>query len=290
MACGLAGSLRPICQALASLQDGDSFSTQGTAMRVAASTVLLTLLCLAAVPAMAEEPTAKQNRGPKETPHWDYAGAHGPAHWSKLDPAFSTCATGQRQSPINVTGGLQVEMEPVAFDYKPSRWAVVDNGHTLQVNLPPGNSIIAAGKTYELLQFHFHKPAEERVDGKGFAMVAHLVHKSADGKLAVVAVLMQPGAANGLVQSVWNNIPLEKNEPAEAAATMDVSQLLPARREFYTYMGSLTTPPCSEGVTWIVMKEPVQLAAAQVATFGKLYPMNARPIQARKGRTIKETN
>jgi carbonic anhydrase len=176
------------------------------------------------------------------------------------------------------------------FDYKPSAFNVTDNGHTVQVNVGPGNYISLQNRTYELLQFHFHRPSEERINGKGFEMVVHLVHKDADGKLAVVAVLLERGKAQNLIQTVWNNLPLEKNDTVEPSIVLDPTEVLPTRRDYFTYMGSLTTPPCTEGVLWLVMKEPVQASPAQMAIFARLYPLNARPIQANSGRVVKESN
>ncbi len=222
--------------------------------------------------------------------HWGYEGESGPLSWGKLSPANVKCDLGERQSPIDIRDGIHVDLDPLNFDYKESRFSVLDNGHTIQTTLGPGNYINVSGKNYELVQFHFHKPSEERIDGKSFEMVAHLVHKSGDGKLAVVAVLIKRGQANALVQSVWNNLPLERNEPVNALSTMDLSQILPLGREYYTYMGSLTTPPCSEGVLWLVMKEPIEISPDQIAIFNRLYPMNARPIQKTSGRLIKESN
>ena len=146
------------------------------------------------------------------------------------------------------------------------------------------------GRRYDLVQFHFHRPSEERIDGRQFDMVVHLVHKDIDGRLAVVAVLLDRGSAHPLVQSVWNNLPLEKGEEVAAKASLDLNRLLPEDRSYFTYMGSLTTPPCSEGVLWMVMKSPVTVSADQIAIFARLYPMNARPIQAASGRLIKESN
>ena len=146
------------------------------------------------------------------------------------------------------------------------------------------------GRRYELVQFHFHRPSEERIDGKQFDMVAHLVHKDLDGRLAVVAVLLDRGAAQPLVQSVWNNLPLEKGDEVAARAPLDLNDLLPPSASYFTYMGSLTTPPCSEGVLWMVMKQPVPVSAEQIGIFARLYPMNARPIQSASGRLIKESN
>ena len=222
--------------------------------------------------------------------HWDYEGAQGPDAWSKLRPEFNKCATGTRQSPIDIRGGIAVDLEPIQFDYRPSAFSVIDNGHTVQVNVEPGNAITITGKRYELVQFHFHRPSEERVNGRQYDMVAHLVHKDAEGHIAVVAVLLDRGSAQSIVQSVWNNLPLEKGDEVRAGTRIDLSQLLPEDKRYYTYMGSLTTPPCSEGVLWMVMKQPVTISVEQVAIFSRLYPMNARPIQQADGRLIKESN
>lgn len=222
--------------------------------------------------------------------HWSYDGPGGPESWGKLKPEFAKCATGQRQSPIDIKDGIQVNLDPIRFDYKPTSFRVIDNGHTVQVNVAPGNAIEVNGRRFELLQFHFHRPSEERIDGKQFDMVAHLVHKDADGKLAVVAVLLERGSAHPLVQSVWNNLPLEKGEEQAASTPIDLNNLLPAERNYYTYMGSLTTPPCSEGVLWMVMKTPVNIAPEQIGIFARMYPMNARPIQSAAGRMIKESH
>jgi carbonic anhydrase len=146
------------------------------------------------------------------------------------------------------------------------------------------------GRRFELAQFHFHRPSEERIDGKQFDMVAHLVHKDADGRLAVVAVLLERGSAHALVQSVWNNLPLEKGDEVSARAPLDLNQLLPKDTRYFTYMGSLTTPPCSEGVLWMVMQQPVSVSGEQIDVFARLYPMNARPVQQASGRLIKQSN
>jgi carbonic anhydrase len=222
--------------------------------------------------------------------HWDYAGTGGPDSWGQMKPEFAKCSTGTRQSPIDIRDGIKVNLDAVQFDYKPSGFRVIDNGHTVQVNVSQGNSIEVMGRRYELVQFHFHRPSEERIDGRQFDMVAHLVHKDIDGRLAVVAVLLDRGSAQPLVQTIWNNLPLEKGEEVAARSAINLNDLLPAERNYFTYMGSLTTPPCSEGVLWMVMKQPVQLSAEQIGIFARLYPMNARPVQSVSGRLIKESN
>ena len=207
-----------------------------------------------------------------------------------MKPEFSTCSSGKRQSPIDIRDGISVQLDPVQFDYKPSNFRVIDNGHTVQVNLSPGNSIEVMGRRFELLQFHFHRPSEERINGRQFDMVAHLVHRDLEGKLAVVAVLLDRGSVQPIVQTVWNNLPLEKGEEQPAKAMIDLNGLLPAERGYFTYMGSLTTPPCSEGVLWMVMQTPVSISPEQIGIFARLYPMNARPTQSASGRLIKGSN
>lgn len=220
--------------------------------------------------------------------HWAYDGAGAPENWSKIDPNNRACAVGERQSPIDIKDGIKVDVEPIKFSYRPSTFRIVDNGHTVQV-VVGDSSITLTGKTYELIQFHFHRPSEEKVNGQRFDMVVHLVHKSDDGQLAVIAVLLERGNENPFIQTLWNHMPLEKNQPVSPPDTIiDPLSLLPASRNYYSYMGSLTTPPCTEGVLWLVMKQPVQVSPEQIAIFSRLYKNNARPIQPTSGRLIKE--
>ncbi|WP_310384651.1 carbonic anhydrase family protein [Roseateles sp.] len=222
--------------------------------------------------------------------HWGYAGDGAPERWGELSPENRQCAIGTRQSPIDIRDGIRVDLEKINFDYRPSGFSVLDNGHTIQVNVAPGNALQVMGRRFELLQFHFHRPSEERINGRQFDMVAHLVHKDADGKLGVVAVLLERGRDQAVIQTIWNNLPLEKGQALAAPGLLDLNQLLPEDRSYFTYMGSLTTPPCSEGVLWMVMRSPVQLSNQQISIFARLYPMNARPIQAGSGRLIKESS
>jgi carbonic anhydrase len=223
----------------------------------------------------------------EETHHeWDYGAAHGPKHWGEIKPEFASCANGKAQSPIDIRNPVHEKLAPIKFDYHPAPLHIVDNGHTVQVNYAPGSSITIGGERYELQQFHFHKPSEEKIDGKGFPMVVHLVHKNAAGALAVVAVLLKEGRQNALVQTLWANLPPEKEkEHAADGVSINAARLLPANHAYYTFAGSLTTPPCSEGVTWFVLTHPSTLSEAQIAHFA--YQGNARPVQALNGRTIK---
>jgi len=225
-----------------------------------------------------------------EGKHWAYGGHGGPKEWGELDQAFATCKLGKVQSPIDIRGAKAADLPAIKFDYKPAPLKVIDNGHTIQVNYAPGSTIEVGGTRYELVQFHFHKPSEEKIDGKSYAMVAHLVHKGADGKLAVVAVLLDKGGANPAINAIWKNLPKEKAKEVLAGnVTIDAATLLPGDKGYYAFQGSLTTPPCSEEVRWFVLKTPVKIAESEITAFGKLYPMNARPIQPLNGRAIEAT-
>jgi len=225
--------------------------------------------------------------------HWSYSGDTGPAQWAALESDYSVCGIGKLQSPIDIRDSAAAKgpLPAIAFDYKPSPLKIVDNGHTIQVDYAPGSFITVHSMRYELVQFHFHKPSEERINGKSADMVAHLVHKNADGNLAVVAVLLNTGHANKLVETLWKNLPPEKErETAVEGVQVNAADLLPAKKAgYYTFTGSLTTPPCSEGVTWFVLKTPTSISNSEVARFAQLYPMNARPTQPLNGREIRAT-
>ncbi len=222
--------------------------------------------------------------------HWSYDGDTGPQAWGKLKPEFNLCAIGKRQSPINIedSGTLQGPAEPLRFNYTPSSGSVVNNGHTIQVDLQGDNTLAVRGMVYKLVQFHFHTPSEEQVNYRNSAMVTHLVHKSADGQLAVVAVLMDPGVINPLINKVWTYMPLDTLDRVRLPVdSIDINELLPKDQRYYQFIGSLTTPPCTEGVLWLVLKQPTQVGKEQIRLFQQLYPGNARPVQSVNGRPIR---
>jgi carbonic anhydrase len=221
-------------------------------------------------------------------PHWSYVGPEGPEAWSHLSAEAAACGSGQRQSPIDIRDTIAVNLAPIAFAYRASAFTVRDTGHTIEARWKEPQEMTVNGRRFSLVQMHFHLPSEERVNGQGHAMVAHLVHRNEDGQLAVVAIFLDPGPAQPLVQAVWDALPLERGDVMPSAQAADLSQLLPADPRYFTYMGSLTTPPCTEGVLWLVMKQPVSLSPEQLAIFARFYPMNARPIQPAGGRVIKE--
>lgn len=215
--------------------------------------------------------------------HWSYSGATSPAHWE------GTCHTGKAQSPIAISTAAtkSAKLPPLSFSYRPGPLHIVDNGHTVSVDVPNGSTLTVGGVRFPLVQYHFHKPSEEVIDGHHFAMVAHLVHRDAEGHLAVVAVPFQPGAANPAIASLWKNVPREKGyEASPAGVVVDPAQLLPRDHAYFTYVGSLTTPPCTEGVRWFVLKSPATMSPEQIAAFGKLYAGNARPIQSINKREV----
>jgi carbonic anhydrase len=222
--------------------------------------------------------------------HWSYEGETGPQAWGKLKPEFNLCATGKRQSPINIDESttLQGPAEPLQFNYTPSGGSVLNNGHTIQVDLYGDNSLTVRGSNYKLVQFHFHNPSEEQINYRSFAMVVHLVHKNAEGQLAVVSVLLDAGEASDLINKVWTYMPLESGDRVRMPlGLIDLNELLPKDQRYYQFMGSLTTPPCSEGVLWMVLKQTSTASREQIKLFSQLFPQNARPVQPANGRAIR---
>ncbi|MDZ4254397.1 MAG: carbonic anhydrase family protein [Sulfuritalea sp.] len=220
---------------------------------------------------------------------WAYEGEGGPSHWARLRSDYAACGSGKRQSPIDIRDGIAVNLESIKFDYRLAQFRIVDSGHTVQVKLAPGQGLTVMGKRYELQQLQFHRPAEERINGRGYDMSAHLVHRSEDGQIAIVVVLLEKGAEHPLIQTLWNNLPLEQGVEFAAEDAIDANGLLSENRAYWTYMGSLTTPPCTEGVLWMVLKQPAQISAEQLAIFSRVFRGNARPLQAANGRLIKES-
>ena len=232
----------------------------------------------------AEEPP------PPSHPHWSYTGNTAPEKWGSLSTEYATCSTGQRQSPIDIRKTVQADLAPIQFAYKPVPLSIVDNGHSIKVDTPDAGGITVNGDSYELVQLHFHKPSEEKLNGKTYDMVVHLVHQSKEGKLAVVGVMMEAGKEQPLIRTFWTHLPLEQDKPVTLPnVKIDPTLLIPAKRSYYTFIGSLTTPPCTEGVLWLIMKTPMQVSKEQLAGFGTVYKNNVRPIQGVNGRVIKES-
>ncbi|MFD0668715.1 carbonic anhydrase [Ramlibacter sp. MAHUQ-53] len=215
--------------------------------------------------------------------HWGYEGEFGPENWGKH---FATCGSGKSQSPVDLTGPFEKASLAIKPEYKAGALKIVNNGHTVQVNVPPGSTLKVGDESYDLLQFHFHRPSEEKIDGKPMAMVVHLVHKSASGKLAVVGVLMRESAQlNRTLWSIWKHMPKEAGpEQVVSGVSINPANLLPESLAHYSYEGSLTTPPCTEGVRFFIMKNPIGVQREMVDSFP--FKMNARPVQPLNGRKI----
>jgi carbonic anhydrase len=214
-----------------------------------------------------------------EGAHWSYEGAAGPDHWGNLDAASNVCSTGSQQSPVDIRGTIRSQLPPlqIAWGNKPD--TIVNNGHTIQLNFEPGNTLKVGQDSYTLLQFHFHHPSEHLIGGKKFPMEVHFVHSNAAGGLAVIGVLMTAGRPNATFSKIVATMPAHEGPPVKADAAIDANKLLPARRSYYRYAGSLTTPPCSEIVNWLLLRDSIQVAQTDIDAFAKLYPLNARPVQ-----------
>ena len=234
---------------------------------------------------------------------WEYDGPKGADHWSDLDSAYATCNLGTEQSPINIQSAEKAQLPPLRFNSKigPLKY-LVNNGRTIRVNYHDapgtGNLLIVGDQTYQLTQFHFHHPSEEYIHGERFDMVVHLMYQSNDGKVVGVAVLLKAGRENATIRHVWEHMPkieskvltdFSHQEEEVPGVEINPAGLLPDDAAYYTYMGSLTAPPCTEGVRWYVLKTPMDISAKQIDAFAKLYPHDVRPLQPLNGRVVQES-
>jgi carbonic anhydrase len=223
---------------------------------------------------------------------WSYDGPRGPEHWADLDPDYATCRTGKAQSPIDIRTAEKADLPAVRFDYtaEPLKY-LINNGYTVRVNYhDTTNALVVGDKRYYLTQFHFHRPAEEYLHGKQYPMVAHIMHKASDGEIAGVVVMIEPGSANTLVQRIWDHMPTVKGDEHEIPGVeINPLALLPTDHSSYRYTGSISAPPCNEGVLWIVLKTPISLSDKQIAAFAALYPHDVRPLQPLNGRIVQES-
>ena len=239
----------------------------------------------------ADADTAHHYVSPWRTP-WTYEGPRGSDHWAELDPQYAACS-GKAQSPIDIRETQKADLPALRFDYKRGLIPyVTNNGATIRVNYeaPGSGDFLIVGETrYQLTQFHFHRPSEERIQGKTYDMVLHLMHQSSDGKVAGVAVLLKAGRMNATIAKLWAHMPIAEGDLKVDGLELNPLDLIPLMRGYYTYSGSQTAPPCNEGVTWFVLKTPVEISAQQIAAFAKLYPHDVRAVQPLNGRVVKET-
>ncbi|WP_175409110.1 carbonic anhydrase [Streptomyces sp. TRM64462] len=259
-------------------------------IRMAATAAVATLTVLTATScAHGGDAAAAPAPAQKGTAHWSYEGAGGPADWATLAEDFEACEKGHEQSPVDLReeSAAQAPVDKaVTFDYKPVTAEVVNNGHTVQANVSPGSRIILDGTPYDLKQFHFHLPSEHTEEGEHSAMELHFVHADKAGRLAVVGVLMQEKAGASAFADLWKRLPEKEGGKASVTEPIDLTAFLPGDRDQYRYEGSLTTPPCTEGVKWTVLKDPVTVAPAEVAAYKKMFPKTNRPTQPLNERKV----
>lgn len=213
--------------------------------------------------------------------HWGYDGDQGPVNWGALSPEFVLCGDGMAQSPVDIRDASALDLVDIEVHYNDAAGAIINNGHTIQVDVAAGSAIMYNGISYDLLQFHFHAPSEHTIDGEAAPMEIHFVHRDANsGALAVVGVMLSEGAAdNQAYAAVFKAMPADAGEPQALSSPLALDALLPESRAYYTYQGSLTTPPCSEIVRWLLLDTPVELSADQIAAYTAIYDGNARPVQ-----------
>lgn len=257
---------------------------RGFASVVAAGALILGL---AACGGDSDSDSASSSGGDTSTtlPHWTYEGEEGPEHWGELAPEYATCADGSAQTPIDITGAVDADLADPEFSYTVKSATVINNGHTIQANAAEGNTVSVDGVTSPLKQIHFHSPSEHVIDGKAAAAEVHFVHKTDEGAITVVGVMIVEGSeANAVWQPYLDAMTTAKGD--ETAIELDWAAMLPAVHTTYRYVGSLTTPPCTEGVQWLLMTEPVSLSKDQIAQLTAAYEGNNRPVQSLNGREI----
>ncbi|MDR0565248.1 MAG: carbonic anhydrase family protein [Azoarcus sp.] len=223
--------------------------------------------------------------------HWGYEGEGSPERWGELDNAWKTCKLGMNQSPINIDATLNARISPLPINYIDAPETLVNNGHTIQANMKADakTTITIDNKPYTLHQFHFHAPSENTIRGKYYAMEMHLVHKNAEGEIAVVAVMFEKGAENTELDKLWKVMPEQADKKSLIEDSFDINKLLPKEKNYWRFSGSLTTPPCSEGIIWLVLKRPLTLSEKQLEKFAHaMHHPNNRPVQPLHGRTVVE--
>ncbi len=224
-------------------------------------------------------PTAAHKAG------WSYHGETGPQYWGALDESYDLCAHGEQQSPIDLSDERIAPLPAIEIDFQPFVPTVINNGHTIEVDSAQHGKMVLDGKTYTLLQFHFHHLSEHTMNGQHFPLEAHFVHRAEDGTLGVLGVFFKAGKANSDLQHIWDLAPKTPGKKHGKTA-FDAASLLPANRVYYRYEGSLTTPPCSQIVSWAIFSKPVEVSQAQIDAFARLYANNYRPTQNRYRRMV----
>lgn len=254
----------------------------------ARTTTFILILLTAAACERAPAPAAEADAAPNAAPHWSYDGELGPAVWAQLSSDYAACGAGTRQSPIAIAGASAVPLPEISFSYGPGPVTIINNGHTVQTSFESGRFLEIEGQRFDLLQMHFHHPGEHVVEGRTYDIELHLVHRHENGQLLVIAVLVDDTLPqNAAVTAALARLPQSEGIAFEEEA--DPAALLPQDRGYFTYDGSLTTPPCTENVRWIVLTTPVGASPVAVAEAARLFPHNARPVQPLTGRTVRHS-
>lgn len=223
----------------------------------------------------------------KRDAHWGYSGHEGPEHWGELSEDYWACSAGKNQAPINLSGFIEAELEAIGVHYQVGGTEILNNGHTVQVNYASGSTITVGGHDFELKQFHFHTPSENHIKGNPFPMEAHFVHADKDGNLAVIGVMFVEGSPNESLAKAWARMPEKAGDKHNLPSSIAAEGILPTNMDYYRFNGSLTTPPCSEGVLWLVMKEPVTASKEQIKKFSHvMHHPNNRPVQSVNARPV----
>lgn len=262
-------------------------------MTAASNMFLLATFLWSSAGSPADEPDYSRYVSPWKT-HWDYEGPRGAAHWSDLDPVYRACNTGKEQSPIDIGDTRQAALPQIRFEYvaEPLKY-VINNGYTIRVNYHDapgtGSFLVVGDKRYQLTQFHFHRPSEEYVHGKPYDMELHLMHQGSHGEIVGVAVFLKAGRSNSTIRQLWKHMPKTEGQVGVTGVQINPAGMLPQETGYYMYQGSQTAPPCTEGVTWYLLKAPGEIGPEQIKAFAALYPHDVRPVQPLNGRTVLES-
>lgn len=276
------------------IRSNNTLTKLSTVFLVAVSILLLKFSSISSLrEAIAEQKTSQHK---VHQSHWGYEAGNGPSRWGELNRDWVLCSEGHHQSPVDLTGARQEKFDEMKLQFPPSNLTIVhqahvfdiiDNGHTIQINYDKGATFEIGNESYELRQYHFHSPSEHTVNGRHYPMEMHLVHSSKDKKLAVIGVFIEEGRNNEVFETIWSNLPKKTGQEVHLEnVQVDIDDMMPKNKATYRYYGSLTTPPCSEGVHWFVYVEPIQMSSDQIKAFQKIFHRNNRPTQPLNDRSL----
>ena len=244
-----------------------------------------TLVACPICQALAEEKKADAHGGA----HWTYEGERGPETWGDLSADFRACSLGLEQTPIDLKGTITAQTGLVEASFQPMPLTILNNGHTIQVNLKQSNKLTLNGTEFNVAQFHFHRESEHKVNGESYDMEMHIVHQDpVTSNLVVIGIFLKEGDANPFLEKIWSLMPTVENKESISTDSINLIDAFPSDKKYYTYTGSLTTPPCSQGIDWIIIKEPMEISSEQIKKFSDIHPDNSRPTQPLNNREVIE--